>query len=64
MESGQAELNIIEILQQTDGKHIWSNTKKIPLRDQEGNDFYMRFDIRITGRQAPLARDISKCSIS
>ncbi|MFN6519495.1 MAG: AAA family ATPase [Nostoc sp. CreGUA01] len=39
MESGQAELNIIETLQQADGKQIWSNTNKIPLRDKQGNVF-------------------------
>ncbi|MEH2427537.1 MAG: AAA family ATPase [Nostoc sp.] len=39
MESGQAELNIIETLQQADGKKIWSNTNKIPLKDREGNVF-------------------------
>ncbi|MEH1970458.1 ATP-binding sensor histidine kinase [Nostoc sp.] len=39
MESGQPELNIIETLQQADGKQIWSNTNKIPLRDKEGNVF-------------------------
>ncbi|MCC5603078.1 AAA family ATPase [Nostoc sp. CHAB 5714] len=39
IESGQAELNIIETLQQADGKQIWSNTNKIPLRDKEGNVF-------------------------
>ncbi|MBN3926517.1 AAA family ATPase [Nostoc sp. NMS4] len=39
MESGKAELNIIEILQQADGKQIWSNTNKIPLKDKEGNVF-------------------------
>ncbi|MEH2374445.1 trifunctional serine/threonine-protein kinase/ATP-binding protein/sensor histidine kinase [Nostoc sp.] len=39
MESGQAELNIIETLQQADGKQIWSNTNKIPLKDREGNVF-------------------------
>ncbi|MBD2412399.1 histidine kinase [Nostoc calcicola FACHB-389] len=39
MESGQAELNIIETWQQADGKQIWSNTNKIPLRDKEGNVF-------------------------
>ncbi|MDZ8080705.1 MAG: AAA family ATPase [Nostoc sp. DcaGUA01] len=39
MESGQAELNIIETWQRADGKQIWSNTNKIPLRDKEGNVF-------------------------
>ncbi|WP_392532252.1 AAA family ATPase [Nostoc sp. C117] len=39
MESGQAELNIVETLQQADGKQIWSNTNKIPLRDKEGSVF-------------------------
>ncbi|MEH1845870.1 MAG: AAA family ATPase [Nostoc sp.] len=39
MESGQAELNIIETIQKANGKQIWSNTNKIPLRDQEGNVF-------------------------
>ncbi|MDZ8188044.1 MAG: AAA family ATPase [Nostoc sp. ChiSLP02] len=39
MESGQAELNIIETLQQPDGKQIWINTSKIPLRDKDGNVF-------------------------
>lgn len=39
MESGQAQLNIIETIQKADGKQIWSNTNKIPLRDQEGNVF-------------------------
>ncbi|MEH2022234.1 trifunctional serine/threonine-protein kinase/ATP-binding protein/sensor histidine kinase [Nostoc sp.] len=39
MESGQAELNIIETVQQVDGKQNWSNTNKIPLKDREGNVF-------------------------
>ncbi|MBN3872509.1 AAA family ATPase [Nostoc sp. JL33] len=39
MESGQAELNIIETVQKADGKPIWSNTNKIPLKDKEGNVF-------------------------
>jgi len=39
MESGEAELNIIETVRQADGKVIWSNTNKIPLRDKEGNIF-------------------------
>ncbi|MEH2237341.1 trifunctional serine/threonine-protein kinase/ATP-binding protein/sensor histidine kinase [Nostoc sp.] len=39
MESGQAELNIIETVQKADGKKIWSNTNKIPLKDKEGNVF-------------------------
>ncbi|MEH2441390.1 trifunctional serine/threonine-protein kinase/ATP-binding protein/sensor histidine kinase [Nostoc sp.] len=39
MESGQPEFNIIETLQQADGKQIWSNTNKIPLKDREGNVF-------------------------
>ncbi|MEH2425780.1 MAG: AAA family ATPase [Nostoc sp.] len=39
MESGQAELNIIESMQKADGIQIWSNTNKIPLRNQEGNVF-------------------------
>ncbi|MEH1942709.1 MAG: AAA family ATPase [Nostoc sp.] len=39
MESGQPELNIIETVQQADGKEKWSNTNKIPLKDKEGNVF-------------------------
>ncbi|MEH1884161.1 trifunctional serine/threonine-protein kinase/ATP-binding protein/sensor histidine kinase [Nostoc sp.] len=39
MESGEAELNIIETVQQVDGKQKWSNTNKIPLKDREGNIF-------------------------
>ncbi|MEH2249023.1 trifunctional serine/threonine-protein kinase/ATP-binding protein/sensor histidine kinase [Nostoc sp.] len=39
IESGQAELNIIETVQQADRKQIWSNTNKIPLKDREGNIF-------------------------
>ncbi|MFN6526665.1 AAA family ATPase [Nostoc sp. ChiSLP03a] len=39
IESGEAELNIIETVQQVDGKHKWSNTNKIPLKDREGNVF-------------------------
>ncbi|MGF1990366.1 MAG: trifunctional serine/threonine-protein kinase/ATP-binding protein/sensor histidine kinase [Nostoc sp. ZfuVER08] len=39
MESGQAELNIIETWQRADGKQSWSNTNKIPLRDKEGSVF-------------------------
>ncbi|MEH1932686.1 MAG: AAA family ATPase [Nostoc sp.] len=39
MESGQAKLNIIETVQKPDGKQIWSNTNKIPLKDKEGNVF-------------------------
>ncbi|MEH2073349.1 MAG: AAA family ATPase [Nostoc sp.] len=39
MESGEAELNIIETVQQVDGKQKWSNTNKIPLKDRQGNIF-------------------------
>ncbi|MDZ7954366.1 AAA family ATPase [Nostoc sp. DedQUE09] len=39
IESGEAELNIIETVQQADGKQKWSNTNKIPLKDREGNVF-------------------------
>ncbi|MEH2140154.1 protein kinase domain-containing protein [Nostoc sp.] len=39
MESGRPEFNIIETLQQADGKPIWSNTNKIPLKDREGKFF-------------------------
>ncbi|MCW5314088.1 AAA family ATPase [Nostoc sp. KVJ3] len=39
MESGEAELNIIETVQQLDGKQKWSNTNKIPLKDREKNIF-------------------------
>ncbi|GAX45568.1 multi-sensor signal transduction multi-kinase [Tolypothrix sp. NIES-4075] len=39
LESGQAELNIIETIQKVDEKQTWSNTNKIPLRDREGNVF-------------------------
>ncbi|MDZ7967512.1 MAG: AAA family ATPase [Nostoc sp. DedSLP03] len=39
IESGEAELNIIETVQQVDGKQKWSNTNKIPLKDREGNIF-------------------------
>ncbi|MDF5709399.1 MAG: protein kinase [Nostoc sp. S4] len=52
MESGQAELNIIETWQQADGKQIWANTNKIPLRDREGNVFGILGTIEdITERQ-------------
>jgi PAS domain S-box-containing protein len=37
MESGIAELGIIEPLLQADGKQSWLETNKIPLRDSEGN---------------------------
>ncbi|MEH2191503.1 MAG: AAA family ATPase [Nostoc sp.] len=39
MESGEAELNIIETVQQLDGTQKWSNTNKIPLKDREKNIF-------------------------
>ncbi|MEH2049885.1 trifunctional serine/threonine-protein kinase/ATP-binding protein/sensor histidine kinase [Nostoc sp.] len=39
LESGQAELSIIETIQKVGGKQTWSNTNKIPLRDREGNIF-------------------------
>ncbi|MDZ8260237.1 AAA family ATPase [Nostoc sp. ChiQUE01b] len=39
MESGEPELNIIETVQQVDGKQKWSNTNKIPLKDREGKVF-------------------------
>ena len=39
MESGEPELNIIETVQQVDGKQKWSNTNKIPLKDREKNVF-------------------------
>ena len=37
MESGVAELHIIENKQKADGKQIWLDTNKIPLRDEQGN---------------------------
>ncbi|WP_375475822.1 AAA family ATPase [uncultured Nostoc sp.] len=39
MESGEPELNIIETVQQVDGKQKWSNTNKIPLKDREKKVF-------------------------
>ncbi|MEM7714443.1 MAG: PAS domain S-box protein, partial [Cyanobacteria bacterium P01_A01_bin.68] len=37
MESGVAELHITEMKQQADGKQVWLDTNKIPLRDEKGN---------------------------
>ena len=37
MESGEAELHIIETQQQADGRQAWLDTNKIPLRDGKGN---------------------------
>jgi len=37
MESGEAELHIIETQKQSDGKKAWLDTNKIPLRDTKGN---------------------------
>jgi len=37
IESGLPELHIIENKQQTDGKQVWLDTNKIPLRDEEEN---------------------------
>ncbi|MEL7242371.1 MAG: PAS domain S-box protein [Cyanobacteria bacterium J06573_2] len=37
MESGEAELHIIETQKQSDGKQAWLDTNKIPLRDAKGN---------------------------
>ncbi|MEH2090915.1 MAG: response regulator [Nostoc sp.] len=39
MESGKAELHIIEQWQRADGQQIWLDTSKIPLRDAKGNVF-------------------------
>ncbi len=39
MESGKAELHIIEKSRRADGKQIWLDTNKIPLRDFNGNIF-------------------------
>ncbi|MDZ8107092.1 MAG: response regulator [Nostoc sp. DedQUE12a] len=39
MESGQAELHITEQWQREDGKQIWLDTSKMPLRDAKGNVF-------------------------
>ncbi|NEU73678.1 PAS domain-containing sensor histidine kinase [Hassallia byssoidea VB512170] len=39
IESGQAELHIIEQLRRADGQQIWLDTNKIPLRDANGNIF-------------------------
>ncbi|MHC5849918.1 response regulator [Nostoc sp.] len=39
MESGKAELHIIEQWQRTDGQQIWLDTSKMPLRDAKGNVF-------------------------
>ncbi len=37
IESGVAELHIVEKKQQAGGKHFWLDTNKIPLRDREDN---------------------------
>ncbi|AFZ01941.1 protein kinase domain-containing protein [Calothrix sp. PCC 6303] len=37
MESGQAELNIVETQQKPDGSQSWLSTSKIPLRDSNSN---------------------------
>ncbi|MBD2385122.1 PAS domain-containing sensor histidine kinase [Cylindrospermum sp. FACHB-282] len=37
MESGIAELHMIETQQQADGKLSWADTNRIPLRDAQGN---------------------------
>lgn len=37
MESGEAELHIIETQKQSDGKRAWLDTNKIPLKDAKGN---------------------------
>lgn len=37
MDSGVAELHIIEAQKRADGKQAWLDTNKIPLRDKEGN---------------------------
>ena len=37
MESGEAELHIIETQKQSDSKQAWLDTNKIPLRDAKGN---------------------------
>jgi PAS domain S-box-containing protein len=39
IESGQAELHIIEQWRRPDGQQIWLDTNKIPLRDANGNMF-------------------------
>ncbi|MEH2126369.1 response regulator [Nostoc sp.] len=39
MESGKAELHIIEQWQRADGQKIWLDTSKMPLRDAKGNVF-------------------------
>ncbi|WP_335094268.1 PAS domain S-box protein [Nostoc sp.] len=39
MESGKAELHIIEQWQWADGQQIWLDTSKMPLRDAKGNVF-------------------------
>lgn len=39
MESGKAELHIIEQWQRADGQQIWLDTSKMPLRDAKGNVF-------------------------
>ena len=37
MDSGEAELHIIETQKQSDGKQAWMDTNKIPLRDAKSN---------------------------
>jgi two-component system, NtrC family, sensor kinase len=37
MDSGQAELNIVETQRRADGTEVFLNTNKVPLRDLEGN---------------------------
>ncbi|MEH2348545.1 MAG: response regulator [Nostoc sp.] len=39
IESGQAELHIIEQWQREDGQQTWMDTSKMPLRDAKGNIF-------------------------
>ncbi|MHC5830514.1 MAG: PAS domain S-box protein, partial [Nostoc sp.] len=52
MESGRAELHIIEQSRRADGQPIWLDTNKMPLRDAEGNVFGILFVTQdITERQ-------------
>ncbi|MBD2536610.1 PAS domain-containing sensor histidine kinase [Nostoc flagelliforme FACHB-838] len=52
MESGQAELHIVEQLRRPDGEQIWMDTSKLPLRDANGTIFGVLFVAEdITERQ-------------
>lgn len=60
MESGKAELGIVEPQMQADGKQAWLNTNKAPLRDADGKVIGILGTYRGCYRETPCRRSVAR----